>query len=128
MAVMSLFLVASGVSNLLKINFTQELDTMANQTVLVYNINREDLTLNWDGGMVNGTIDAVPIRFYLNRDILNSNSGVFADDNNLIINSNCKTLQIKIDLTIAKINNNLVDIHFDDDYNPLNIIKELKCI
>ncbi len=101
---------------------------MANKTVLVYNIKREQFDYTWENGVGTIHIGDQLVNVYINPDILTTNSGINIVDTTLVLKETCSTIQIKIDLELAKINNNLVSGFFDDNFKPLNIIKEFKCI
>ncbi len=126
-AISILFLVG-GILNIQNQSFSTEVDSMANSTVLVYNINRDSIETDWKGGLLYLDLNGSKTEVYLNRDILSASDGVFADDANLIFNQNCNTIQIKIDLALAKIENNLTGLYFDDEFKPLNIIQKFRCI
>jgi hypothetical protein len=65
---------------------------------------------------------------YLNTDIIENTEDIFADNKNLVIRDTCDVVQLKIDLDLAKINNDLTSIHFNDELEPMDIITDIRCI
>lgn len=121
-------LLGMSVTSVINSNFSQQADPIASNTSLVYNIRRDDFDYKWKGGSLTLTIRGKEVDLYINPELIKSNEGMFVDNDNLVINNNCEVIRLTIDLALAQINNDLTSIQFDDEYKPMDIIKEFECI